>query len=94
MSSAAPRCDADFRAFGLTTRPPREKVDGLEEAIQIIRGLCAQPEFSFPGRLYRTENAGLEPKPAEAEAALIVLLWVPGKGPGLACGYRELYTRI
>ena len=56
--------DAEFRAFGLATPTPREKVDGLEEAIQIIRGLWAQPEFSFPGRLYRTEDANLEPKPA------------------------------
>jgi alkanesulfonate monooxygenase SsuD/methylene tetrahydromethanopterin reductase-like flavin-dependent oxidoreductase (luciferase family) len=56
--------DAEFRAFGLATPTPREKVDGLEEAIQIIRGLWDQPEFSFPGRLYRTEDADLEPKPA------------------------------
>ena len=55
--------DAEFRAFGLTTPTPREKVDGLEEAIQIIRGLWSQPRFSFPGRLYRTEGADLEPKP-------------------------------
>jgi alkanesulfonate monooxygenase SsuD/methylene tetrahydromethanopterin reductase-like flavin-dependent oxidoreductase (luciferase family) len=56
--------DAEFRAFGLATPTPREKVDGLEEAIQIIRGLWFRPEFSFPGRLYRTEDADLEPKPA------------------------------
>jgi alkanesulfonate monooxygenase SsuD/methylene tetrahydromethanopterin reductase-like flavin-dependent oxidoreductase (luciferase family) len=56
--------DAEFRAFGLATPTPRQKVDGLEEAIQIIRGLWSQPEFSFSGRLYRTEDADLEPKPA------------------------------
>ena len=56
--------DEEFRAFGLTTPTPREKVDGLEEAIQVIRGLWSQPRFSFAGRLYRTENADLEPKPA------------------------------
>jgi alkanesulfonate monooxygenase SsuD/methylene tetrahydromethanopterin reductase-like flavin-dependent oxidoreductase (luciferase family) len=56
--------DQEFRAFGLTTPTPREKVDGLEEAIQVIRGLWSQPQFSFAGRLYHTENADLEPKPA------------------------------
>jgi alkanesulfonate monooxygenase SsuD/methylene tetrahydromethanopterin reductase-like flavin-dependent oxidoreductase (luciferase family) len=56
--------DAEFRAFGLATPTPREKIDGLEEAIQIIRGLWSQPQFSFPGKLYRTEDADLEPKPA------------------------------
>jgi alkanesulfonate monooxygenase SsuD/methylene tetrahydromethanopterin reductase-like flavin-dependent oxidoreductase (luciferase family) len=56
--------DAEFRAFGLSTPTPREKVDGLREAITIIRGLWTQPGFSFPGRLYSTRDADLEPKPA------------------------------
>src|SRR6266705_6891153 len=31
--------DDEFRAFGLGTPTPRDKIDGLEEAIRIIRGL-------------------------------------------------------
>ena len=42
---------------------PRDKVDGLAEAITIIRGLWSQPGFSFEGRRYRTAEADLEPKP-------------------------------
>jgi alkanesulfonate monooxygenase SsuD/methylene tetrahydromethanopterin reductase-like flavin-dependent oxidoreductase (luciferase family) len=56
--------DAEFRAFGLPVPTPREKVDGLAEAIGIIRGLWAEPGFSYPGRIYHTEAADLEPKPA------------------------------
>jgi probable F420-dependent oxidoreductase len=56
--------DEEFRAFGLGLRPPRDKVDGLEEAIRIIRGLWAEPSLAFHGRLYHTEGAQLEPKPA------------------------------
>jgi probable F420-dependent oxidoreductase len=56
--------DEEFRAFGLPARTPREKVDGLEEAIRILRGLWSEPGFSFDGRLYRTERAEVEPKPA------------------------------
>ena len=55
--------DEEFRAFGLPVRSPRDKVDGLEEAIRIARGLWYQPGFSFDGRLYRTDGADLEPKP-------------------------------
>jgi probable F420-dependent oxidoreductase len=55
--------DDEFRAFGLPVRSPRDKVDGLEEAIRIARGLWSQPSFSFDGRLYRTDGADLEPKP-------------------------------
>ncbi len=56
--------DEEFRAFGLNVPTPRDKVDGLAEAIQITRGLWSQPGFTFSGRLYRTADADLEPKPA------------------------------
>jgi alkanesulfonate monooxygenase SsuD/methylene tetrahydromethanopterin reductase-like flavin-dependent oxidoreductase (luciferase family) len=55
--------DEEFRAFGLTVPSPRDKVDGLEEAVRIVRGLWSQPRFSFTGRLYHTNAAALEPKP-------------------------------
>jgi probable F420-dependent oxidoreductase len=55
--------DEEFRAFGLGVRSPRDKVDGLEEAVRVIRGLWSQPTFTFDGRLYRADGAELEPKP-------------------------------
>jgi probable F420-dependent oxidoreductase len=56
--------DDEFRAFGLRVPTARDKVDGLEEAIQVIRGLWSQPGFTFDGRLYQTADAQLEPKPS------------------------------
>jgi alkanesulfonate monooxygenase SsuD/methylene tetrahydromethanopterin reductase-like flavin-dependent oxidoreductase (luciferase family) len=56
--------DPEFRAFGLGERSPKEKTDGLEEGVRIIRGLWSEPRFSFAGGMYRTEAAELEPKPA------------------------------
>ena len=53
--------DAEFRAFGLGTFTPRDKVDGLAEAIAITRGLWSRPAFTFGGQLHRTEDASLEP---------------------------------
>lgn len=55
---------AEFRSFGITPRTPQDTIDGLEEAVWLVRGLWTQPRLSFDGRLYRTENAGLEPKPS------------------------------
>jgi probable F420-dependent oxidoreductase len=55
--------DEEFRAFGLGVRSPREKVDGLEEAVHVIRGLWTEPGFTFTGHHYRTEAAELAPKP-------------------------------
>src|SRR5438552_3273160 len=56
--------DDEFRAFGLRVPSPRDKVHGMEEAIRITRGLWSQPTLTFDGRLYRTDGAAVEPKPA------------------------------
>jgi alkanesulfonate monooxygenase SsuD/methylene tetrahydromethanopterin reductase-like flavin-dependent oxidoreductase (luciferase family) len=55
--------DEEFRAFGLGVRSPRDKVDGLEEAVRIARGMWSRPGFTLQGRLYHTDGAELEPKP-------------------------------
>ena len=55
--------DDEFRAFGLGLPSPREKTDGLEDAVTIIRGLWSEPHFTHKGRRYSTEEAELEPKP-------------------------------
>jgi len=65
-----------MRAFGLGAPSPRDKVDGLEEAIRIVRGLWTEPRFTLPGRLYRTENAPLEPKPEHR-----IPIWLGTYGP-------------
>lgn len=57
--------DDEFRAFGLGVPSPGEKVRGMAEAIQIIRGLWSQPRFTFDGGIYRTDAADMEPKPAQ-----------------------------
>ncbi|MEV1177947.1 LLM class flavin-dependent oxidoreductase [Nonomuraea sp. NPDC049784] len=56
--------DEEFRAFGLGVPTPREKVDGMVEAIHIIRGLWSEPRFTYEGARYHTYEAAMEPKPA------------------------------
>ncbi len=63
--------DDEFRAFGLKVRTPREKIEGLEEALRIIRGLWSGDGFSFTGRHYRTDRATLAPRPAHW-----ILIWL------------------
>jgi probable F420-dependent oxidoreductase len=55
--------DDEFRAFGLELRTPGEKVEALEEAIQVLRGLWTERSFTFRGKHFRTEAAEMEPKP-------------------------------
>jgi probable F420-dependent oxidoreductase len=68
--------DEEFRAFGLGLRSPRDKVDGLEEAVEIIRGLWSEPTFTYEGRLYRTEAAEVQPKPGRR-----IPIWLGTYGP-------------
>ncbi|MDQ4004716.1 MAG: LLM class flavin-dependent oxidoreductase, partial [Actinomycetota bacterium] len=68
--------DEEFRAFGLGIRSPRDKVDGMEETLRIIRGLWSERAFSFRGRIYETEDAELEPKPEHR-----IPIWLGTYGP-------------
>jgi alkanesulfonate monooxygenase SsuD/methylene tetrahydromethanopterin reductase-like flavin-dependent oxidoreductase (luciferase family) len=56
--------DDELRAFGLRVPAPREKVEGLEEAVRIVRGLWSTRDFTFAGTHHRTLEANIEPKPA------------------------------
>jgi probable F420-dependent oxidoreductase len=55
--------DHEFAAYGAPVRPPAEKIEALEEALQIIRGVWTEPVFTYDGKYYRNEEARLEPKP-------------------------------
>lgn len=68
--------DEEFRAFGLRVPSARDKVDGLGEAIRILRGLWTSPEFSFGGRLFHTDAANLSPKPEHR-----IPIWLGTFGP-------------
>jgi probable F420-dependent oxidoreductase len=68
--------DREFEAFGLPVRSPREKVEALEEAIGIIRGVWFAPAFTFQGRHYRAVAAEVEPKPTYP-----IPIWLGAYGP-------------
>ena len=68
--------DDEFHAFGLPALSSRDKIDGLEEAVRIIRGLWSERDFTLEGRLYRTDGAELEPKPEHR-----IPIWLGTFGP-------------
>lgn len=68
--------DEEFRGFGLGVPTPRDKIDGLEEAIRITHGLWTEPSFTFDGKHYRTDEAELEPKPSRR-----IPIWLGTFGP-------------
>ena len=54
----------------------RDKVDGLNEAIRITRGLWSHAGFTFNGRLFHTEAADIAPKPEHR-----IPIWLGTFGP-------------
>jgi probable F420-dependent oxidoreductase len=68
--------DPEFQAFGLPVRSPGEKVTGLSEAIDIIRGMWTEPTFTLDGLVHQVEAAQIEPKPEHR-----IPIWVGGYGP-------------
>ena len=55
--------DEEMAGLGAPLRPPVERVEALEEALEIIRGVWREPAFTYDGAYYRNEGTRLEPKP-------------------------------
>jgi alkanesulfonate monooxygenase SsuD/methylene tetrahydromethanopterin reductase-like flavin-dependent oxidoreductase (luciferase family) len=66
LGAGGPMNEPAYRALGLASRSPREKVQALEEAVDLLRGLWSASGFSYPGQHFRTEGATIEPKPGHA----------------------------
>lgn len=73
LSLGAGGVDQNIEAFGLARRSSVEKVEALEEAIDIIRGLWSQSRFSYQGKHFTVHEATLEPKPARR-----IPIWLGG----------------
>ena len=54
----------EHHAFGLPFPPPRERLDRLEEGIEVIRRLLSEGPSSFTGEHFQLAGADPRPKPA------------------------------
>jgi alkanesulfonate monooxygenase SsuD/methylene tetrahydromethanopterin reductase-like flavin-dependent oxidoreductase (luciferase family) len=68
--------DVEIAAAGGPSRTPAEKVEALEEALEIIRGVWWEPSFTYDGRFYRNDGTRLEPKPERR-----IPVWLGTYGP-------------
>jgi F420-dependent oxidoreductase-like protein len=59
-------------AYGIPLPSPRPRLDMLEEACVIVKGLTTQPRTDFDGEYFELENAPLEPKPMQRPLPLLV----------------------
>jgi len=65
--------DIEHDAFGFDYPPDRERLDRLEEALQICRGMFTQDTTTFTGTHYRVENVKNLPRPIRSEGIPIMV---------------------
>jgi len=66
----------EFDAYGIPFLPMKDRLDQLEEAVQIIRGLLTQEVTNFAGKYYRVTDARCDPKPMQSSPRI----WLGGMG--------------
>jgi F420-dependent oxidoreductase-like protein len=66
----------EFDAYGIPFLPIKDRLDQLEEGVQIIRGLFTQETTTFHGKHYRVTDARCEPKPLQK----CPRIWLGGMG--------------
>ncbi len=64
--------ESEHRQYGIPFPRIGVRMDMLDEACRVMRGLWTQERFSFEGEHYRLEEARLEPKPLQARLPLII----------------------
>ena len=62
----------EHEAYGLDYGSVSSRLDRLEEACQIIKGLFGNEHFSFSGEYYQLQDAPLEPKPQQTKMPLMI----------------------
>ena len=62
----------EHRQYGIAFPRIGVRMDMLDEACRVLRGLWTEERFSFAGRHYTLEDARMEPKPLQTRLPLIV----------------------
>ena len=62
----------EHEAFGIEMPGTRERLDRLEEAIQVVQALCGEGPSSFAGKYFSLDGAESYPKPAQRPLPVLV----------------------
>jgi alkanesulfonate monooxygenase SsuD/methylene tetrahydromethanopterin reductase-like flavin-dependent oxidoreductase (luciferase family) len=65
--------EREHRAYGFSFPPAGERVDRLEEAVQVLRALFTGRRPSLEGRFYGLDDAPCEPRPVRASGIPILI---------------------
>ncbi len=83
--------EPEHRMYGFPFPPPGERVDRLEEALELMSLLMRQERTTFEGRYYRLVDAPFEPKPVQQPRIPIVIGAHRPRMLRLAAGYADMW---
>ena len=69
--------EPEHRSLGIAFPPAGERMDRLEEGVQVLRALFSDDAVTFAGRYYRLENATYHPRAIQEPHPPI---WIGGTG--------------
>jgi len=69
--------EGETRAYGFEFPGPRERIERLEEAVQIVKTMWTTADATFAGRHYEIKGAQCDPKPLQAPHPPV---WIGGAG--------------
>lgn len=62
----------EHEQYGIELPPPGERIERLEEAVEIIRSLLGEPRTTVHGEHYRVTEALNEPKPVQERLPILI----------------------
>jgi F420-dependent oxidoreductase-like protein len=69
--------DAEHRQLGIPFPPTRDRVDMLDEAVELMIGLMTTDGYSFSGKHFQLRDATLFPRPVQQPH---IPVWIGGTG--------------
>jgi F420-dependent oxidoreductase-like protein len=69
--------EPEHRALGIEFPSVSERMDRLEEGVQVLRKLFTEDDVTFEGKYFRLENATFHPRPIQQPSPPI---WIGGTG--------------
>src|SRR5919201_848232 len=64
--------EQEHRQYGIPFPRVGVRMDMLDEACRVMRGLWTEERFSFDGEHYQLDNAQMDPKPLQPRLPLII----------------------
>ena len=62
----------EHEAYGIELPPLKQRMDNLEESIQVIKALFENESASYQGKIYSLRDAPMSPKPVQKPMSLLI----------------------